>query len=153
MRGQRRLPGWSSVSSLTRGLMRLDGISTISFSAYLPSLWRCVERIPRRGSDSGPSTAAPAPSPKMTATSRPSVVRSMPVEWSSEPTPTTARAAPAGKVDVGGEVPEQDEGQVGGADAGHRERVAGGACAQIRRARVRVDEAPLADAGALLRSE
>src|SRR6058998_3442489 len=60
MRGQRRLPGWSSMSSVTRGRTRLDGASTISFSAYLPSLWRWVERMPRRGSGSGPSTAAPA---------------------------------------------------------------------------------------------
>src|SRR5262249_29877207 len=48
-----------------------------------------AERSPRRGPRGAPPPAAPPPSPKRTATSRPRVVTSMPVEWTSAPTTRT----------------------------------------------------------------
>ena len=50
--------------------------------------------MPRLRSASGPSTTAPAPSPKITATSRPRVVRSIPVECTSAPTSRTCSQRP-----------------------------------------------------------
>ncbi len=69
---------------MSQGFSRKPGASAHSSFAYFPSEWRWEERIPLPGS-AGPTTAAPAPSPKITATSRPAVEKSSPVLWTSAP--------------------------------------------------------------------
>ena len=50
--------------------------------------------MPEPSSSEAPRITAPAPSPKITETSRPRVERSRPVEWTSEPTNSTFRYIP-----------------------------------------------------------
>ncbi len=77
-----------------RGCLLDDATSAHRISAWLPSEWMCVESTPRSGSSVATSTAAPAPSPKRTAMSRPRVVASMPVDWISTPTRRIVRYWP-----------------------------------------------------------
>src|ERR1051326_3248092 len=76
----------SSIATLTNGSCARPGPSTQSFSAKRPSAKMCVESTPRPSSSTGPSTAAPAPSPNNTAVSRPRVVLSSPRALTSAPT-------------------------------------------------------------------
>ena len=55
------------------------GPSTINLSAYLPSLCKCVDKIPFVVSSSLDKIQAPAPSPKITVTPLPRVDLSNPL--------------------------------------------------------------------------
>ncbi len=94
MRGKTRGASLATISSVRRGRERDAAHSSQSFSANLPSACSTVVRMPRCGSSVGSTTAAAAPSPKITATSRPRVVMSMPVECTSPPTTSTQLKRP-----------------------------------------------------------
>ena len=70
--------------------------------ACLPSACSAHLEDARRSSGvvDASSTTAPAPSPKSTATSRPRVVRSMPVECTSQPTTSTRRYWPDATIEL-----------------------------------------------------